>query len=101
MFFLQASASEAAFAEVRAALASGERTRIEGLFRDPKDAVYLFTAASRDVPLSKWGVNVIPAPPGWGRPGDLWAVFHTRQPIEQDHDPVYPLVQEGGRYRLG
>ena len=101
LFMPQTPSAEAAFADLRAALASGERSRIEALFADRADAAHLFAAASRDVPLPKWRVNVFPAPPGWGRPGDLWATFHTRQPIEQDHDPVYPLVRTAAGPRLG
>ena len=93
--------AEGLLRELRAAVRSGKRERVEPFFARPGGGDYLFEAATRSAKLEGWGVAVFPAPPGWGSAGSYWATFHTRQPIEQDHDPVYAVVRTPKGLRLG
>jgi hypothetical protein len=86
---------------LRDAIGSGNRTRVESMFSRPADAKYLFEMAERRGGLRALKVYMIPAPPGWDRDGPYWAVFSTRQDIEQDHDPIYGFVQTDNGLRLG
>ena len=94
-------AAETLLQGLRAAVRSGKRERVAPFFAKPGGGDYLFEAATRSAKLSRWGVNVFPAPPGWSATGGYWATFHTRQPIEQDHDPVYAVVATPKGLRLG
>ena len=86
---------------LRDAVGSGNRARVEAMFARPADASYLFEMAGRRGGLRSLKVYMIPAPPGWDKDGPFWAVFSTRQDIEQDHDTVYGFVQTDNGLRLG
>ena len=93
--------AEGLLRDLRAAVRSGEQARVAPFFLKPDGGASLFEAATRSAELEKWGVAVFAAPPGWGSTGEYWATFHTRQPIEQDHDPVYAVVRTPKGLRLG
>jgi hypothetical protein len=92
--------------DLREALRSKSVSRIRADFQNPSGANYLFSMASNrgesdraqsqsariEIGLGKIKIAMIPAPPGW--PGHYWAIFHTAQTIEEDHDPVYKVVQD-------
>jgi len=85
----------------QAAVSSGTQSRVEELFQRKEDATYLFNMASRSGGLRNVKVAVIPAPPGWEDTGPFWAVFHAKQEIEQDHDPVYPILRTTNGLKIG
>ena len=87
--------------QIRLAVGSGGEPRVRGLFARPGDADYLLKMAAGGGGLSKLGVKVIPTPPGWEDQGSYWAVFHTFQEIEQDHDTVYPILKTESGWKLG
>lgn len=95
------SEANAAFEAVRLAITSGNRDRVLAQFAKADDAKYLWDAAVRRGGLRSFRVNVIPAPPGWTKWGDYWAIVWTRQDIEEDRDIVFPLVRTGSGLRLG
>lgn len=80
-----ASLSEAA---LRAALDTGDQTV---LGKAPK----MLAMASRRGGPKSLQVSVFPAPPGWGKSGEQWAIFHTFQDIQQDRDYVARLGPDG------
>lgn len=88
-------------AELRDAVTSGNSQRITHLFVRSGDSDYLFRMAAGRGGLRTLKVAVIPSPPGWEATGNYWAVIHTRQDIEEDHDPVYPVVVDNFRWKLG
>jgi len=51
--------------------------------------------------LKTFAVDVLPAPPGWEKTGEYWLLFHKRQPVEMDHDPIYPVISTPNGLRLG
>lgn len=85
----------------RSAVSSGVASRVEELFLRKEDAAYLFSMASRSGGLRGIKVALIPSPPGWEDTGPFWAVFHTKQEIEQDHDPVYPILRTSNGLKIG
>jgi hypothetical protein len=68
------------------------------------------TSASRSGGLEQFDAFVFPAPEGWGPRGEQWATLSAFQEIQQDHDPVYRVVDgklgeevpewERGGYRI-
>lgn len=86
---------------LRSTVGSGVTARVEELFQRKEDAAYLFEMAARQGGLRGIKVAVIPAPPGWEDTAPFWAVFHTSQEIEQDHDPVYPMLRTNNGIKLG
>lgn len=87
--------------ELRQSISSGSRTRVASLFRKESDSAYLFRMADDRGGLRALKVAVIPAPPGWEATGKYWAIVHTRQDIEDHHDPVFPLVAGDAGWKLG
>jgi hypothetical protein len=87
--------------ELRQAISVGNQARVQALFQKPSETDYLFRMAAGRGGLRVLKVAVIPSPPGWEASGKYWAVIHTRQDIEDYHDPVYPIVAGGSRWRLG
>lgn len=84
------------------AVRQGDRAAVEASFAAPKaGGRYLFEMAADRGGLKGLKVAMIPAPPGWAGYGRYWVVFHTFQDIEEDHDPVYKLVETPGGWRLG
>lgn len=86
---------------LRAAVRTGDEAAVKGMFLSPGDSGYLFQMAKNRGGLGSLNVSVIPSPPGWKASGEYWAVLHTRQDIEEDHDPVYPVVVSDERWKLG
>ncbi len=87
---------------MRSAVASGQRGEVEALFASPeRDSRYLFTMAADRGGLSRLRVCLLPSPPGWEGYGRYWAVFHTVQTVEEDHDPVYSVEESSSGLRLG
>ena len=105
MFLVPQAAPEAFLADARRALASGGKEAVAKLFAKPGDARYLFEMVDQRPEfhggLAKFAVDVFPAPPGWEATGTYWAIFHQRQPVEMDHDPVYPVTVTPDGLRLG
>ncbi|HWA83528.1 MAG TPA: hypothetical protein VG820_08855, partial [Fimbriimonadaceae bacterium] len=87
--------------QIRSAVSYGNSARLKSCFAKPESANYLFRMAASRGGLRNLKVAVIPAPPGWEATGTYWIVIHTRQDIEEDHDPVYPVVLDGERWKLG
>jgi hypothetical protein len=85
----------------RSAIGSGVQANVASLFQNPDDTAYLFQMASRRGGLRGIKFSMIPAPPGWEDTAPYWAVFHTRHDIEEDHDPVYPVLRTTNGFRLG
>lgn len=85
----------------QSAVGSGVESRVEQLFQNKDDAKYLFTMARDRGGLRTIKFNMIPAPPGWEDTAPYWAIFHTRQDIEQDHDPVFPVLRTNKGFQLG
>ncbi len=80
----------------RQALASNNKGAVVSLFSNPDYADYLLRMSGRQGGFTHVKVAVIPAPPGWEQSGAYWAVFHSHQDIEQDHDPVFPIQNGHG-----
>lgn len=85
----------------RSAVGSGVESRVGDLFQNRSDADYLFTMARDRGGLRTIKFSMIPAPPGWEDTAPYWGVFHTRQDIEQDHDPVYPILRTNKGFQFG
>jgi hypothetical protein len=97
-----AKTPEAFLGELSAATASVDRKALEALFQDPaRDCPYLFEMAASRGGMGKVQVCLLPSPPGWKGYGRLWAVFHTKQMIEEGHDPVYRVDDTPNGLRLG
>jgi hypothetical protein len=88
-------------AELKASVAAGNKVRLTKLFADSRDTDYLYRMAESRGGLRTLSVAVIPAPPGWEGTGKYWAVIHTRQDIEEDHDTVFPVRVSSERWKLG
>src|SRR5688572_3240821 len=86
----QPSLAQESLERFRRAIGSGVRSNVEAIFARPEDSRYLLAMAERRGGLRKLKVSAIPTPPGWENATGYWAVVHTFQDIEQDHDPVYP-----------
>lgn len=80
---------------------SGNQARVQSLFLQSSDSDYLFRMAEGKGGLRAFKVAVIPSPPGWEGTGKFWAIIHTKQDIEDYHDPVYPVVVSNGYFKLG
>lgn len=85
----------------KAAVGSGVESRVGDLFQNRADADYLFTMARDRGGLRTIKFSMIPAPPGWEDTAPYWAVFHARQDIQQDHDPVYPVLRTANGFKFG
>lgn len=90
-----------AYTRIRLALASNDRAKVVEEFVSERFGDYLFQMAGRRRGLRNLNCKVIPVPPGWESTGKYWAVFHTLQDIEQDHDAVFPLVPTPDGLKLG
>lgn len=86
---------------LRTCLATGDATAIQSSFVKPDDSKYLFEMASSRGGLKKLRICIFTTPPGWERTGPCWATFYTFQDLEEDHDPIYPLVHETEGWKLG
>ncbi|HZH97404.1 MAG TPA: hypothetical protein VEX38_00415 [Fimbriimonadaceae bacterium] len=86
---------------LKASLDAGSRTGIQAAFAEKGGGEYLFEMARRRGGLKSLKVKVFPSPPGWPGEAKHWAVFHTFQDIEDDHDAVYEVVSGQGGLRLG
>lgn len=85
----------------KSAVGSGVEMRVGELFQNREDAAYLFSMARDRGGLRNVKFSMIPAPPGWEDTAPFWAVFHTRQDIEQDHDPVFPVLRTTNGLKIG
>ena len=85
----------------QSAVGSGVEANVSNLFQNPGDATYLFSVAKRRGGLRTLKFTMIPAPPGWEDTAPYWAVFHTRQDIQEDHDPVFPVLRTSNGFRFG
>src|ERR1044072_8815639 len=88
-------------ADLKTAVSVGNLNKIVRMFRDPMDAAYLQRAAPGRGGIRGYKVSVIPTPPGWEGRGTYWVVLHTRQDIEDYHDPVYPMIASNNVWKLG
>lgn len=77
-----------------------EPSKIRTFFANPADADYFLEMKSRDreAPLT---VHLTDAPKGWESFGKRWVVISKHQDIEQDHDPIYPLLETAEGFKLG
>src|SRR5579871_629949 len=83
-------------------LQTGQAAKVRPLFAYPDaDSKYLLAMGPRRGGFSKVRASMIPVPPGWEGRGSFWMVLHTFQDIEEDHDPVFEVLQTGDGYRLG
>lgn len=87
--------------QVRSAVSFGNRSNLLSCFNKPADADFLLRMAAERGGLRALKVAAIPAPPGWEATGNYWIVIHTRQDIEDYHDPVFPVILSGERWKLG
>lgn len=87
--------------DIRGAVSLGNLNRMTRMFQNPADADYLQRAAAGRGGIRNYKVSVIPTPPGWEGRGSYWVVLHTRQDIEDYHDPVYPMIVSGSSWKLG
>ena len=85
----------------RSVVASGSQQRVEALFQSKGDAAYLFEMARGRGGLKNVSVHIIPSPPGWQDTAEFWAVFSARQDIQEDHDPVYPVLRTTEGLKFG
>lgn len=85
----------------KSAVGSGVESRVGDLFQNRADASYLFSMARDRGGLRTIKFSMIPAPPGWEDTAPYWAVFHTRQDIQQDHDPVFPVLRTNKGFQFG
>lgn len=92
--------AQALLDRLRGAVGSSNPANVRALFARAEDSAYLFEMAARAGGIGKLKVKVFPAPPGWGRDA-FWAIFHTFQDIEQDHDFVCALVRTPDGFLLG
>ncbi len=91
---------EILLADIKQALSHSATSDIRKAFARADDGTYLWSMAANRGGLSHLKISVIPSPPGWS--GKYWAIFHTVQTIEQDHDPVYELLQDPQKqWKLG
>jgi len=75
--------------------------KVGALFNNAKDADYLFRMAGRDGGLKNLKVAVFESPKGWESTGKYWATFHAWQELEQDHDPIYRVIDTPQGMMLG
>lgn len=80
-------------------MGAASAAQLRPLFTYPGGSDYVVQLANSKG-WKKLHVNVIPAPPGWGT-AKYWAVFHTNQDIENEHDAVYEVIQTGDGLRVG
>jgi hypothetical protein len=98
---LAQQASPAAFlATVNTTVNLPEPSKVRSLFANPADADYFIDmkARDRDAPIT---VHLGDAPKGWESFGKRWVVLSKHQDIEQDHDPIYPLLETPEGFKLG
>jgi hypothetical protein len=69
--------------------------------RPDRDLPYLMAMGQRSGGLKTVRVVVLPAAPGWEGWGKTWAVLHTFQDCEQDHDMVMEVLKTASGYKLG
>jgi aminopeptidase N len=86
---------------LRRAIGGASESALREQFTQPAHADYVLGMARRRGGLGRIGATVIPTPPGWESTGPYWAIFHTDQDIQQDWNPVHPLVLTPEGYRLG
>src|SRR4051794_4036034 len=86
---------------IREALGKNDSVTIRAQFRKAADSGYLLSMAEYRGGLSKLHIAMFPSPPGWQNYGKYWAAFHAFQDIEEDHDPIYPLLQTSEGWKLG
>jgi hypothetical protein len=78
------------------------RTQINRFFDRPdRDVPYLIDMVKRGGGLKTIRVVILPAAPGWEGWGTTWAVLHTFQDCEQDHDMVMEVLQTPDGFKLG
>ncbi len=83
------------------AVKSGSEAQISALFEKPDGDDYLLRMAKRCGGLQGLKVAVFHVPKGWEDTGKYWAMFHTWQELEQDHDPIYRVVSTPQGLKLG
>jgi hypothetical protein len=92
---------QALLGRMQASVHAGNQDQVAALFEKKSDSDYLFRMASRCGGLKGLKVAVFPAPKGWESTGKYWAMFHTWQELEQDHDPIYRVVDTPQGLELG
>lgn len=96
-----ANLAQQALKDFRAALASEKKASIVRLFARVEDAPALIEMAENRGGLKNIKADVFPTPPGWEKGSGYWAIFHTFQDIEDEHDRVYRLIPADGGMKLG
>lgn len=79
----------------------GSQQQVVSLFDKQSDSAYLLRMAERCGGLTGLKVAVFPTPKGWEETGKYWATFHAWQELEQDHDPVFQVVETPQGLELG
>lgn len=86
---------------IRAAVASGDKAKLLGLFAHPEYAAYMREMLSRKG-LEAMQVSYAPCPPGWKDYGPYVVIFHRFNQLEDDHDPLYGTIPlKDGEVALG
>lgn len=96
---------EALLSETRRVVTAGDRSGVLAMFAKPENGRYLMEMIDQRSGyhggLKTFSVDVLPTPPGWEKTGEFWLLFHKRQPVEMDHDPIYPVISTPDGLRLG
>lgn len=83
------------------AIKSGTRSAIDALFIRSADATYLYEMAQRRGGLRGLRVFAMQAPSDQNFGAAYWIVVSTRHDLEDDHDIIFPAVQQGSGWKLG
>lgn len=87
--------------QLRLAVASGTRSKVEELLVRPDDGTPLYAMAANRGGFRNLKVAIIPAPAGWTKGVKFWAVLHAAQEIESETDKVYEVAYTPNGCKLG
>ena len=100
-FVLRQDSPDALLKRMQEAVRADSQDQVVALFQNKSDADYLLRMAPRCGGIKGLKVAVFPTPKGWEETGKYWAMFHTWQEPEQDHDPIYRVVETPQGLDLG
>ncbi|MCC6427576.1 MAG: hypothetical protein IT435_12235 [Phycisphaerales bacterium] len=87
--------------QLRLAVASGTRAKVEELLVRRDDGTPLYAMAANRGGFRNLKVAIIPAPAGWTKGVKFWAVLHAPQEIESETDKVYEVAYTPNGCKLG
>lgn len=90
---------ESLLAEVRRIIAANDVRALRVLGETP-EVIHWHIWLTGDDRLPNWSADLLPAPKGYGKPGEWWLLFSKFQLVEELCDRAHPIVQTPNGLKL-